>query len=167
MYFDYLNVLVFATVGIVFVFANVAIGSLLRPKRKTDQGLEVYECGEETIGDTWIQFDIRYYTVALIYVIFAVEIAFLFPWAMVLRDAFDVPTIGYWALAKGFLFVIILFFGLVTVWVKGDLDWILTYEGSAYQPTRRPEAKPIPTVDELAPVEDEGHDETDNEGEAA
>ena len=111
MFFDYLNVLVFGAVGLAFVFVNVLVGSVIRPKRKTDQGLEVYECGEPTIGESWIQFDIRYYTVALIYVIFAVEITFLFPWAMVLREAFATEGIGLWALAKGFLFVAILFFG--------------------------------------------------------
>ena len=163
MHFDYLNVLVFAAVGLAFVFANLIVASIIRPKRSTDQGLEVYECGEPTIGESWIQFDIRYYTVALIYVIFAVEIAFLFPWAMVLREAFDVPTIGYWALAKGFLFVTILFFGLVAVWVKGDLDWVLSYGGSEYEPTRRHEGKPIPTVEELTPSEDEGDGEQHEE----
>ena len=71
-----------------FVFINVAVGSLIRPKRNTEEGLEIYECGEPTTGDTWIKFDIRYYTVALVYVVFAVEIAFLFPWAIVLDDAF-------------------------------------------------------------------------------
>ena len=87
MYFDYFNVLVFGAVGLIFVFANLIIASVVRPKRKSETGLETYECGEETIGSAWIQFDIRYYTVALVYVIFAVEIAFLFPWALVLRDA--------------------------------------------------------------------------------
>lgn len=166
MYFDYLNVLVFGAVGLAFVLVNVAIGSIIRPKRKTEQGLEVYECGEETIGESWIRFDIRYYTVALIYVIFAVEITFLFPWAMVLREAFATPDIGYWALAKGFLFVTILFFGLVAVWVKGDLDWVLTYTGEDYVPTARREAKPIPTVEELSPG-DPAHTESDTEGEEA
>jgi len=66
---------------------RLILASVLRPKRKTDVGLETYECGEETIGNAWIQFDIRYYTVALVYVIFAVEIAFLFPWALVLKNA--------------------------------------------------------------------------------
>src|SRR5262245_65330639 len=89
MYFDYLNVLVFASVGLVFVFANMILGSLIRPRRKTAEGREVYECGEPTIGEAWVQFDIRYYTVALVYVIFAVEIAFLFPWAVVLRESMD------------------------------------------------------------------------------
>lgn len=167
MYFDYLNLLVFASVGFAFVFVNVLISGLIRPKRKTDVGLEVYECGEETIGDTWIQFDIRYYTVALIYVIFAVEITFLFPWAMVIRDAFATPEIGFWALLKGFLFVTILFFGLIAVWVKGDLDWVLTYEGESYVPTRRREDKPIPTVEELDPSEEDGAGDGAEEEEAA
>jgi NADH-quinone oxidoreductase subunit A len=140
MYFDYLNVLVFAAVGLVFVFANLLLASVLRPKRTTGEGLETYECGEETIGGAWVQFDIRYYTVALVYVVFAVEIAFLFPWALVLKDALAGTGaaagkgIGVFALVEGFLFVAILFLGLVYVWAKGDLDWVLTYAGSRYQP---------------------------------
>ena len=166
MYFDYLNLLVFASVGFAFVFVNVLISGLIRPKRATDQGLDVYECGEPTIGDTWIRFDIRYYTVALIYVIFAVEITFLFPWAMVIREAFADPVIGFWALLKGLMFVTILFFGLVAVWVKGDLDWVLSYEGQAYVPTRRRESIEIPTVAELESEED-GEDEEVTDGEEA
>ena len=149
MYFDYLNVLVFASVGFVFVFANVLVGSLIRPKRKDKAGLETYECGETTIGDTWIQFDIRYYTVALIYVIFAVEIAFLFPWAMVLKEAFVTPGIGWYAVIKGVIFVTILFLGLASVWSKGDLDWVLSYQGNPYTPTSRREGGVIPPVAEL------------------
>ena len=142
MLFDYLNVLIFAAVGLVFVFANLLLASVVRPQRTTDEGLDTYECGEETIGSAWVQFDIRYYTVALVYVIFAVEIAFLFPWALVLKDALAGTGaaagkgIGMFALLEGFLFVAILFLGLVYVWAKGDLDWVLTYAGSTtrYQP---------------------------------
>jgi len=155
MHFDYLNVLVFLVVGFLFVLVNLALGSLIRPKRKGTDGLETYECGEETIGDSWIQFDIRYYTVALIYVIFAVEIAFLFPWAMVLNRAFENPEIGLWALAKGFMFVTILFFGLVAVWAKGDLDWILTWSKEVYVPMGRREATSIP---DLTTLEDDDGD---------
>ena len=172
MYFDYLNVLVFAGVGFLFAFANVAIGSILRPKRTTEQGLEIYECGEETIGDAWIRFDIRYYTVALIYVIFAVEITFLFPWAMVLTDAFAHPAIGLFALGKGILFVVVLFMGLAAVWVKGDLDWVMTYDGPEYVPTAE-RAQVIPSVDEIleattetASPESDG-DAVDSDDEAA
>ena len=149
MYYDYLNVLVFASVGFVFVIANVMVGSIIRPARSTSQGLETYECGEETIGDAWIQFDIRYYTVALIYVIFAVEIAFLFPWAMVLKQALVTPGIGWYAVIKGVIFVAILFLGLASVWSKGDLDWVLSYRGAPYVPTAQRGQPAIPTVDQL------------------
>ena len=117
MYFDYLNVLVFAGVGLVFVFANMIAGSLIRPRRKTTEGREVYECGEPTIGEAWIQFDIRYYTVALVYVIFAVEIAFLFPWAVSLKE---IGAAGFWAMM---LFLAILVVGFAYEWKKGALDW--------------------------------------------
>jgi NADH-quinone oxidoreductase subunit A len=155
MYFDYLNALVFAAVGFVFVFANLVVASILRPKRKTAVGLETYECGEEAIGDAWIQFDIRYYTVALVYVIFAVEIAFLFPWALVLgdaaagRDAAAGAGIGGYVLVTGILFIVILFLGLAYVWAKGDLDWVLSYQASSYQP---PDLRPkvaLPPVKEI------------------
>jgi len=167
MYFDYLNVLVFGSVGLVFVFANMIVGSIVRPRRKTKDGLEIYECGEETIGDAWIQFDIRYYTVALIYVIFAVEIAFLFPWAMVLTEAFQNPAIGAYALWKGVLFVTILFLGLAAVWVKGDLDWVMTYEGPEYVPTAERVRLQAPTMDDLAGSEEETETEPETDPEVA
>jgi NADH-quinone oxidoreductase subunit A len=155
MYFDYLNALVFAGVGLVFVFANMALASVIRPKRKTKVGLETYECGEETIGDAWIRFDIRYYTVALVYIIFAVEIAFLFPWALVLKDAVadqgaaEGAGIGAFVLLEGFLFILILFLGLAYVWAKGDLDWVMSYSGSAYQPPERRARIVLPKVTEI------------------
>jgi len=155
MYFDYLNVLVFAGVGLVFVFANMIAGSLIRPRRKTTEGREVYECGEPTIGEAWIQFDIRYYTVALVYVIFAVEIAFLFPWALVLKEALaDTGAaagkgIGAFALVEGIAFIVILFVGLAYVWAKGDLDWVLAWQKTRYEP-RQPRVRiTIPSVEEI------------------
>jgi len=150
MYFDYLNVLVFAGVGIVFVFANMIIASVVRPKRTVDEGLETYECGEETIGDAWVNFDIRYYTVALVYIVFAVEIAFLFPWAIVLNDALNGTGaaagkgIGVFAFVEGVVFITILFLGLAYVWAKGDLNWVISYSAGRYQP-------PEPTPKHLLP----------------
>ncbi len=174
MYFDYLNVLVFSTVGIVFVFVNMIVGSIIRPKRNTDVGLEVYECGEETIGEAWVQFDIRYYTVALVYVVFAVEIAFLFPWAIVVGDSLNgvglagEAGIGMFAIVEGIVFITILFLGLVYVWAKGDLDWVLAYEGTEYEPTQLRGHVPL-SVEEiessLAPAEPDDTD--DDETEAA
>ena len=155
MYFDYLNVLVFASVGLVFVFANMIVGSLIRPKRANPEGLETYECGEPTIGDSWIQFDIRYYTVALVYVIFAVEIAFLFPWAVVMQESFaDTGAaagkgIGLFHLVEGVVFIVVLFFGLAYVWAKGDLDWVMTYSRTKYEPRVPRTSVAIPTLAEL------------------
>jgi NADH-quinone oxidoreductase subunit A len=170
MYFDYLNVLLFASVGFVFVFANVIIGSIIRPKRKHSEGLEVYECGEETIGDTWIKFDIRYYTVALVYVIFAVEIAFLFPWAIVLRDAMtgtgaaEGAGIGMFAVVEGLLFIVILFLGLWYVWAKGDLDWVLAYESKDFEGDTPGAAGTVGLrVDELKAAAEAGADEESTE----
>lgn len=159
MYFDYLNVLVFLGVGVVFVFVNMILGSLIRPKRKVKEGLETYECGELTIGDSWIQFDIRYYTVALVYLIFAVEIAFLFPWAIVLGDALNDTGaaagsgIGLFALVEGVVFIAILFLGLAYVWAKGDLDWVLTYRGATYEPKQAARAVSVPSLAEIEAVQ--------------
>ena len=169
MYFDYLNALVFASVGFFFVFINVIIGSIIRPRRKGTQGLEVYECGEETLGDTWIKFDIRYYTVALVYVIFAVEVGFLFPVFGVFGDIVDgnVSTIGNLALVHVLVFVVVLFFGLVAVWAKGDLDWVMTYKAKKWTPTNPrtlPLARTVAALEEeLSPTEEsaEAEDATD------
>ena len=166
MYFDYLHVLVFSAVGLLFVIVNMFVGSLIRPKRTVDEGLETYECGEETIGDAWISFDIRYYTVALVYVVFAVEIAFLFPWARVLKTALADPTVGIFALIEGLAFVAILFLGLVYVWAKGDLDWVLSYRGGDYKPRPRPEHR-LPVIEELRTLlegtDEESGDDPDDE----
>lgn len=170
MYFDYLNVLVFTGVGLVFVFANLVLASIVRPKRKTDVGLETYECGEEAIGDAWIQFDIRYYTVALVYVIFAVEIAFLFPWAIVLREATSGTGaaagagIGAFALIEGVVFIVILFLGLAYVWAKGDLDWVLSWEAPAYQPPEMRSKVQLPRVKELQEALEARKEEAPKEG---
>lgn len=154
MYFDYLNALVFGSVGFVFVFINVIVGSIIRPRRKGTQGLEVYECGEETLGDTWIKFDIRYYTVALVYVIFAVEIGFLFPVFGVFGDIVSgqTSTIGNLALVHVLVFVVVLFFGLVAVWAKGDLDWVMTYKAREWEPSR---PRRLPLARTVADLEEE------------
>ena len=170
MYFDYLHVLVFASVGLLFVFANLIVASILRPKRKSKVGLETYECGEETIGDAWIQFDIRYYTVALVYVIFAVEIAFLFPWALVLKDAVrDTGAaagtgIGVFVLIEGFAFIVILFLGLAYVWAKGDLDWVLAWSSPDYQPPEKRRRVHLPSIAELSEEEELEGEESPTEG---
>jgi NADH-quinone oxidoreductase subunit A len=79
--------LVFLAVGTFFLFIHLAIGKLVRPAKPEPEKLTIYECGEPTIGSAWVQFDLRYYVVALLFVIFDVEVAFFFPWATVFGKA--------------------------------------------------------------------------------
>lgn len=75
--------IVFLAIGVVFLFIHLNMGSLLRPNRPEAEKMTIYECGEPTVGSAWIQFDLRYYVVALLFVVFDVEVAFFFPWAVV------------------------------------------------------------------------------------
>jgi len=77
-----------------------------------------YECGEEPVGSAWIQFNIRFYVIALIFIIFDVEVVFLLPWAVVFRK------LGMFAFVEGLIFLAILAVGLAYVWRKGDLAWV-------------------------------------------
>jgi NADH-quinone oxidoreductase subunit A len=79
--------LLFTAIGAGFIFSHLMIGKLVRPKRPDPEKLTVYECGEPTIGSAWVQFDLRFYVVALLFVIFDVEMAFFFPWAVVFGKA--------------------------------------------------------------------------------
>ncbi len=118
MYFDFANVLVYLLVSAAFIFGSLTVGWVLRPNRPTPQKLTTYECGEDTIGSAWIQFNVRFYIIALIFLIFDVEIAVLFPWATIFKQY------GFLALAEMLLFVGILVVGFAYVWVKGDLEWL-------------------------------------------
>lgn len=79
--------LIFAGIGIFFLFIHLVMGSVIRPNKPDDEKLTIYECGEPTVGSAWVQFDLRYYVVALLFVIFDVEVAFFFPWATVFGKA--------------------------------------------------------------------------------
>ena len=97
----------------------LALQHLLSPrKNKGGDKLLSYECGEVPEGSAWVQFNIRFYVIALIFLIFDVEIVFLFPWAVVYQE------LGLLAFVEAFLFVLILVIGFMYVWVKGDLDWV-------------------------------------------
>lgn len=126
MYFEFANVLVFTVFAAAFVVGNLIIARLLRPKSTHEAGkVAIYECGEPTIGPAWIRFDIRFYTVALMFVVFDVEIALLFPWAVVFRDLVAEGQ-GVIALVEAGTFIAILMVGLVYVWARGDIDWTAT-----------------------------------------
>jgi NADH-quinone oxidoreductase subunit A len=126
VYFELANVLVFTVFAAGFVVANLLLARLLRPKSTFEPGkVAIYECGEPTIGPAWIRFDIRFYTVALMFVVFDVEIALLFPWAAVFRDLVESGD-GAIALIEAGTFIAILMVGLVYVWARGDIDWAQT-----------------------------------------
>src|SRR6201997_2055055 len=80
-------ILVFLGVGVFFLFFHLMLGKLIRPARPEPDKLTIYECGEPTVGSAWVQFDLRYYVIALLFVIFDVEVAFFFPWAVVFGNA--------------------------------------------------------------------------------
>src|SRR3954449_6370482 len=80
-------IVLFVATGFLFLFANLVIGWLVRPRLPNQEKLEVYECGEPTIGSSFVQFDLRFYVVALLFIIFDVEVAFFFPWANVFGKA--------------------------------------------------------------------------------
>lgn len=123
MYFQFANVLVFLGISVLLVGGMLALGSLLRPNNPEHLKLTTYECGEPPTGNAWVNFNIRFYLVALIFVIFDVEIAFIYPVAAVYKEW---VTNGHalFALTEIGLFLGILFVGLVYVWVKGDLEWL-------------------------------------------
>tara|TARA_B100000579_G_C22769920_1_gene823435 strand:- start:325 stop:741 length:417 start_codon:yes stop_codon:yes gene_type:complete len=118
MYRDFGTVLFATLVGIILVAVPLLISKLVAPANKTREKLETYECGEEVEGSAWLQFNIRFYVIALIFLIFDVEVVFLFPWAVVFKD------MGIVALVEMGIFLTILLVGLAYVWVKGDLDWV-------------------------------------------
>jgi NADH-quinone oxidoreductase subunit A len=111
------RVLIFMIVGALFVAIGLLTAWLLRPHRPYPSKLSTYECGESPIGDTRVRFNIRFYVIALIFLIFDVEVVFLFPWATVYKN------LGWFAFVEMLVFLAILFVGYAYVWRKGDLDW--------------------------------------------
>ena len=118
MYRDFGTVLVAAHLGIIMVAVLLIVQWLIAPSKKTKEKLETYECGEVPEGSAWLQFNIRFYVIALIFLIFDVEVVFLFPWAVVFKD------LGLLAMVEMAIFLVILIVGLAYVWVKSDLDWV-------------------------------------------
>ena len=123
MYFQFANVLVFFALAFVLCGLMLGLGQLLRPSNPNFGKLSTYECGEPPSGPAWINFNIRFYLIALVFVIFDVELAFVYPVVAVFRD-WIARGQGAFALAEIGLFIGILAVGLVYVWVKGDLEWL-------------------------------------------
>ena len=111
------KIFIFILVGIGFVGIAIFMAYLIRPKRPTVEKGTTYECGENPIGSPWQKFNIRFYVVALIFLIFDVEVVMLFPWAINYKDY------GFYGFLVGAIFLIVLFLGMIYEWRKGDLEW--------------------------------------------
>ncbi|MDH5476287.1 MAG: NADH-quinone oxidoreductase subunit A [Cyclobacteriaceae bacterium] len=121
------EILVYLIGGVIFIIGGLVTAWIIRPKRPNEEKLATYESGEEPLGGAWGQVNIRFYVVALIFLLFEVEIVFLFPWATVfgrkeLIDATD-GLWGWMALTEMFVFVFVLALGLAYAWRKGYLEW--------------------------------------------
>ena len=130
MYFHFGNVLVFLLLGFVLAALMLGLGRLLRPANPEAAKLSSYECGEPATGSAWINFNIRFYLVALIFVVFDVELAFMYP-VMAVFKSWVADGRGLAALAEIGTFIAILAVGLVYVWVKRDLEWLKPADAAA------------------------------------
>lgn len=130
------KIFIFILLAVVFVPIIVYVAKLIRPARPTKEKLKIYECGENPEGTPWVKFNIRFYVIALIFLIFDVEVVLLFPWALTYQD------FGFYGFMVGIIFLLILGLGMAYEWRKGDLEW------------ERP--RPIPPVlDDVPPIENE------------
>ena len=122
------EILVYLLTSVVFVALTMLVSRLIRPNRPNSEKLTTYESGEEPVSSPWTQFNVRFYVVALIFLLFEVEIVFLFPWATVFaKKELIEQTNGSWgwfSMTEMLLFIIILAIGLAYAWVNGFLDWV-------------------------------------------
>jgi len=125
---EFSTILLFIIGGMLFVAAGMLVSKIIRPFRPNPEKLSSYECGEDPIGDAWGQFNIKFYIIALIFLVFEVEMIFLFPWATVFGKKEIIESSnglwGWFAVAEIFIFIAILVLGLIYAWKKGFLDWI-------------------------------------------
>jgi NADH-quinone oxidoreductase subunit A len=114
---QYFPILMFIVVGLAVGVVPVALGKLVAPHRPDSRKLSPYECGFEAFEDARMKFDVRYYLIAILFILFDLEIAFLFPWAVVLHE------IGLFGFLSMLVFLTILVVGFVYEWKKGALEW--------------------------------------------
>ncbi|MEJ5350797.1 MAG: NADH-quinone oxidoreductase subunit A [Melioribacteraceae bacterium] len=124
------KILIFILFAAIFVIITLFVAKIIRPNRPTHEKLKIYECGENPQGSPWVKFNIRFYVVALIFLIFDVEVVLLFPWALIYKDY------GIYGFLAGIIFLLLLILGMAYEWRKGDLEWA------------RPQPKP-PVLEDL------------------
>ena len=115
---QYAIIAIFFVIGLAFLVAILILSRLIRPSKPDAAKLSTYECGMPPVGESWGQFNIRYYIFALLFVLFDVEAAFIFPWALQLGQ------LKLFALVEMIIFLAILSLGLIYAWRKGTLEWL-------------------------------------------
>jgi NADH:ubiquinone oxidoreductase subunit 3 (subunit A) len=114
---EWLYIGIFLLVGIIVPVAPLAIAAWIAPRKPNPIKQSTYECGIETVGEAWVQFKAQYYIFALVFLVFDVEVVFLFPWALSLKQ------LPLFVVVEGIIFITILVAGLVYAWRKGMLEW--------------------------------------------
>lgn len=114
---DWLFIGLIVIIAPIFPICAILIPTIIAPKKSSQLKTQTYECGIETVGETWVQFKVQYYIFALLFLVFDVELVFLYPWAV----AFD--QLSLFGVLEGVLFILILVAGLVYAWRKGVLEW--------------------------------------------
>mgnify|MGYP001025326958 FL=1 len=120
---SYFPVFVFILIGIVFGVAPVISGLIVAPNRPDSEKLSPYECGFEAFEDARMKFDVRYYLIAILFIIFDLEVAFLVPWASIFKEIAATESVRWFGFIEMMVFLVILVVGYVYAWAKGALDW--------------------------------------------
>ena len=120
---NYFPVFVFLVVALLFSMAPLLLGRLLGPSRPDPEKLSPYECGFEPFEDARIRFNVRYYLIAILFILFDLEIAFLFPWATVFQEFIAAGEIAWFVFGSVMVFLAILVIGYIVEWKNGALDW--------------------------------------------
>ena len=114
---EYFPIILFLIIALIMSFSFVVVNFLLSPKKPDPEKLSAYECGFDAFDDSRMEFDVRFYLVAILFIIFDLEVAFLFPWAITLGK---IGLFGFWSMM---IFLFILTIGFIYEWKKGALDW--------------------------------------------
>ena len=120
---NYFPILMFVLVGVAVGVLPVAMGFVLAPSRPDPEKLSPYECGFEAFEDARMKFDVRYYLIAILFILFDLEVAFLFPWATIFKDIVATESIKMFGFVEMLVFVAILVIGYIYAWAKGALEW--------------------------------------------
>ena len=120
---NYFPILMFVLVGVAVGVLPVAMGFVLAPSRPDPEKLSPYECGFEAFEDERMKFDVRYFLIAILFILFDLEVAFLFPWATIFKDIVATESIKLFGFVEMLVFVAILVVGYIYAWAKGALEW--------------------------------------------